>query len=127
MAGTITVKHLADRASIKPTQLRKILRQQFPRKDKGKNYSWQPDDPQIELILKAVKNQKVVGSNPTPATKEFEGHRVLSSVPFLLADPVSRHGAPSGARGGAAIEGIDKVGKMGYGCTYRNDIKPYKN
>ena len=52
----ITLKQLADRAGIKPTQLRKILRQRFPRENKGKAYEWQPDDPQIELILKCVSS-----------------------------------------------------------------------
>lgn len=69
MADTITVKQLADRAGIKRTQLRKILRQQFPRKDEGKNYGWQPDDPQIDLILKAVKSQK---ANTTQSAKPSE-------------------------------------------------------
>lgn len=54
----ITVKQLADKAGISPAKLRKILRTRFPRKEKGKNYGWQPGDPQIDLILKAVKNSK---------------------------------------------------------------------
>jgi len=54
----ITLKQLANRANVKPAVLRRILRSRFPRKDKRNNYRWQPNDPQIELILKAVKNSK---------------------------------------------------------------------
>ena len=75
MADTITVKQLADRAKIKPTTLRRILRSRFPRETKGKSYGWQPDDPQIELILEAVK----VNGNKTPTTKAEKSK--LKAVP----------------------------------------------
>jgi hypothetical protein len=68
----ITVKQLADKAGISPAKLRRILRARFPRKDKGKSYGWQPDDPQIELILKAVENHKTNTTQPKaekPKTK----------------------------------------------------------
>ena len=52
----ISVKQLADKAGIKPSALRRILRAEFPRKDKGKNYGFTPE--QAEAILKAVKNPK---------------------------------------------------------------------
>jgi hypothetical protein len=52
----ITVKQLADKAGIKPSALRRILRAEFPRKEKGKNYGFTPE--QAEAILKAVKNHK---------------------------------------------------------------------
>jgi hypothetical protein len=67
MADTITVKQLADRAGVKPPVLRRILRRQFPREAKGKSYSWQPDDPQSELILKAVNNHKAGATQPAEA------------------------------------------------------------
>ena len=54
----ITVKQLANQAGTDPRTLRRILRSQFPREEKGKAYEWQPDDPQIELIVKAVENHK---------------------------------------------------------------------
>jgi transcriptional regulator with XRE-family HTH domain len=65
----ITVKQLADRAGISPSRLRRILRTRFPRDTKGKLYNWQPDDPQIELILKAVKNHQAEATKPAEATK----------------------------------------------------------
>jgi hypothetical protein len=34
--------------------------------------SWQPDDPQIELILKAVKNHKANTPQPAEASKAEE-------------------------------------------------------
>jgi len=58
MTDTISVKQLANQAGTDPRTLRRILRSQFPRETKGKAYEWQHDDPQIELILKAVKNHK---------------------------------------------------------------------
>ena len=58
MAETITIKQLANRAGTDPRALRRILRSRFPREEKGKAYEWQPDDPQIELIIKAVENHK---------------------------------------------------------------------
>jgi hypothetical protein len=56
MADTITVKQLVDKVGIEGRTLRRILWSQFPRETKGKAWQWQPDDPLIELILKAVKN-----------------------------------------------------------------------
>ena len=56
MADTITVKQLAGKAGMEARVLRKLLRSQFPRQAKGKLYEWQPDDPQIDLILKAMGN-----------------------------------------------------------------------
>jgi hypothetical protein len=58
MTDTISVKQLANRAGTDPRTLRRILRSRFPREEKGKAYEWQPDDPQIELIIKAVENHK---------------------------------------------------------------------
>jgi DNA-binding transcriptional regulator YhcF (GntR family) len=52
----ISVKQLADKAGIKPSTLRRILRAEFPRKDKGKNYRFTSE--QAEAILKAVKDSK---------------------------------------------------------------------
>jgi len=63
----ITVKQLADRAGVKPSVLRRVLRSRFPRETKGKLYSWQPDDPQIELIIKAVKNHKAEATKSAEA------------------------------------------------------------
>jgi len=60
----ITVKQLANQAGVKPSVLRRVLRSRFPRETKGKSYSWQPDDPQIELILKAVNNHKASATQP---------------------------------------------------------------
>lgn len=65
----ITVKQLANRAGVKPAVLRRILRSRFPRENKGKAYEWQPDDPQIELILKAVENHKANATQPAKKTK----------------------------------------------------------
>lgn len=74
MADTISVKQLANRAGTDPRTLRRILRSQFPREAKGKAYEWQPDDPQIELILKAVENHKaekaVTKAVPKPKAKK---------------------------------------------------------
>lgn len=69
----ITVKQLADRASISPPKLRKILRTRFPRETKGKSYGWKPDDPQIDLILKAVKSQKTGKPKSKPKAKGETG------------------------------------------------------
>ena len=54
----ITVKQLANRVGVEARVLRRILRSRFSREAKGKVYEWQPDDPQIELILQAVENPK---------------------------------------------------------------------
>ena len=60
----ITVKQLADQAGVKPSVLRRVLRSRFPRETKHKTYSWQSDDPQIELILKAMNNHKASATQP---------------------------------------------------------------
>jgi hypothetical protein len=84
----ITVKQLADRAGVKPSVLRRILRSRFPRETKGKSYGWQPDDPQIELILKAVKNHK---AKPEPTEKK----PVTKAVPKPKAKKATKSESPS--------------------------------
>jgi hypothetical protein len=69
MADTITIKQLADRAGVEARVLRRVLRSQFPREAKGKLYEWQPDDPKIELILKAVGNHKAKPAEQPKAEK----------------------------------------------------------
>lgn len=72
MPDTITVKQLADKAGVEGRTLRRILRAQFPRETKGKTWEWQPDDPQIETILKAVADRKPKAeaqAKKTPANK----------------------------------------------------------
>jgi len=77
MADTITIKQLANRAGTDPRTLRRILRSQFPREEKGKAYEWQPDDPQIELIIKAVENHKA-----QTKTEKYKAEKpVLKAVP----------------------------------------------
>jgi hypothetical protein len=75
----ITLKQLADRANVKPPALRRILRSKFPRKDKGQNYRWEPNDPQIELILKAVKDSKAekpkLRAVPKPKAKRTKSEK----------------------------------------------------
>ena len=68
MVETITVKQLADKAGIEGRTLRRILRAQFPRETKGKTWEWQPDDPQIESILKAVADRKPKAETPAKKT-----------------------------------------------------------
>ncbi len=58
MPDTITVKQLAAQAGVEGRTLRRILRARFPRETKGKTWEWQPGDPQIESILKAVSGRK---------------------------------------------------------------------
>ena len=65
---TIGIKELAEKAKIKPTILRRVLRVKFPRANKGKAYEWQQGDPQIEQILKAVKDNHKP-ENPQPKAK----------------------------------------------------------
>lgn len=77
MVDTISVKQLANRAGTDPRTLRRILRSQFPREAKGKAYEWQPNDPQIELILKAVENHKA----QTNAEKYRAEKPVTKAVP----------------------------------------------
>lgn len=67
MADAITVKQLANQAGTDPRTLRRILRSQFPRETKGEAYEWQPDDPQIELIIRAVENYKTKPKAEKPA------------------------------------------------------------
>jgi hypothetical protein len=67
---TIGIKEVSDRAKVKPQILRRILRAKFPRTDKGKTYQWQQGDPQIELIIKAVKtNHKPQPEKPKAENK----------------------------------------------------------
>ncbi len=89
MADTITVKQLADQAGVKPPVLRRILRHQFPRETKGKTYSWQPDDLQIELILKAVYNHKAnaTQSAEAPKTEEPETEKPEAEKPATKPVP----------------------------------------
>jgi hypothetical protein len=63
---TIGIKELSKQAGIDPRILRRILRAKFPRADKGKAYEWQQGDPQIEQILKAVKNNHNKPVKPQP-------------------------------------------------------------
>ncbi len=58
MEDAITIKQLANQAGMEVRTLRRILRAKFPRKAKGKAYEWQVNDPQVDLILKAVANHK---------------------------------------------------------------------
>lgn len=51
----ITAKQLAEKAKVESTTLRRVLRQHFPRANKGKPYEWKPDDPEISRIIKKVK------------------------------------------------------------------------
>ena len=63
---TIGIKELAEKAKIKPTILRRVLRAKFPRANKGKAYTWQQGDQQIEQILKAVKDNPQKSTKPQP-------------------------------------------------------------
>lgn len=83
----ITIKQLADRAHVKPTTLRRILRSQFPRKNKGINYSWEKSDPQIELILKAVENHK---TNATQPVKKTEAPKAEKPKAVKTEKPVTK-------------------------------------
>lgn len=83
MAETITVKQLADKAGVEARVLRRILRSQFPREAKGKLYEWQPDDPQIELTLKAVASQKgkPKAEKPAKAKAKVQPKKQVASKP----------------------------------------------
>ena len=58
MADTITIKQLASEAGMEARILRRLLRDKFPRKTKGKAYEWQTNDPQVDLILQAANEHK---------------------------------------------------------------------
>ena len=58
MAGTITIKQLASKAGIEARVLRRLLRDKFPKKAKGKAYEWEANDPQVDLIFKAAADHK---------------------------------------------------------------------
>jgi len=69
---------------VKPAVLRRILRSRFPRKDKNQNYRWEPNDPQIELILETVKDSKAekpkaekskLRAVPKPKTKKTRAEK----------------------------------------------------
>jgi len=92
MADTITVKQLADRAGVKPAVLRRTIRSRFPRETKGKAYSWQPDDPQIELILKAVNNHKASATQPA---KKAEAPKAEKPVTKAVPKPVAKKATKS--------------------------------
>ena len=77
----ITVKQLANRAGVEARVLRRILRKQFPREAKGKSYEWQPDDPQIELILKAVKSNKAEKTEPKSEKPKVEEPKAKPEKP----------------------------------------------
>ncbi|MGD0794707.1 MAG: hypothetical protein ABR958_03825 [Dehalococcoidales bacterium] len=67
---TIGIKELSGRAKVKPQILRRVLRAKFPRAEKGKAYQWQQGDPQIEQILKAIKdNHKPQSEKPKAENK----------------------------------------------------------
>jgi len=77
----ITVKQLANRAEVEARVIRRILRSQFPREAKGKSYEWQPDDPQIELILKAVKSNKAEKTKPKSEKPKVEEPKAKPEKP----------------------------------------------
>ena len=84
MADTITVKQLANQAGIEARTLRRILRSQFPRETKGRAWEWQPDDPQIELILKTVKNNHKANSK-TPMKAQSKNTKTKKPTKVTLA------------------------------------------
>ncbi len=90
----ITVKQLADQAKIKPTVLRRILRTQFPREAKGKSYGWQPDDPQIELILKAVGNHKANATQPAKKTEAPKAEKTPKPKTKAVPKPKAKTAQP---------------------------------
>jgi predicted transcriptional regulator len=101
---TITVKQLAEKAGIPPASLRRILRARFPRVDKGKAYEWKPNDPQIELILKAAKNGHKPVKAEKKATKKTQPKvtkKAVKSVPMVatMSNPILHK--PTGEEPGA--------------------------
>jgi hypothetical protein len=53
-----SINNLASSRVVRTSRLSRIIHSRFPREVKGKVYGWQPDDPQIELSIKAVKELK---------------------------------------------------------------------
>jgi len=63
MAQLLTAKDLAEKAGIRPVELRKLLRKEFNRAGKTKvegnrlEYRFDPNDPIVKQIVDRVKNK----------------------------------------------------------------------
>ena len=102
----ITVKQLANRVGVEATVIRRILRSRFPRGAKGKVYEWQPDDPQIELILKAVANHKHAETTQKPKAEKPKAKIVKPEATKIEAPTHGKVilGKPDPITGGVPID-----------------------
>jgi hypothetical protein len=112
MADTITVKQLANRAGVEARVLRRILRSQFSREAKGKLYEWQPDDPQIELILKAVESHKVGKEKPEAEKPKPEKPKTQKAKATQPKGERPEYGKPDPTTGGVPIN-LSRIGTTG--------------
>lgn len=100
----ITVKQLANRVGIEARVIRRILRSRFPRGVKGKVYEWQPDDPQIELILKAVEKQRVDKTKPKTEKPKAEKPKAQKAKVIQPKGEKPEFGKPDPVTSGVPID-----------------------
>jgi len=102
----ITVKQLANRVGVEARVIRRILRSRFSREAKGKVYEWQPDDPQIELILKAVANHKHTETTQKPKAEKPKAKTVKPKATKVEAPTQGKVilGKPDPTTGGVPID-----------------------
>lgn len=109
----ITVKQLANRVGVEARVIRRILRSRFSREAKGKVYEWQPDDPQIELILKAVANHKHTETTQKPKAEKPKAKTVKPKATKVEAPTQGKVilGKPDPTTGGVPID-LDNLPKL---------------
>jgi len=85
MAGILTVKDLAEKAGISPTELRKLLRKEFNRTGKTKvegnrmEYRFDPNDPIVKKIMNRIKSQQVEKSKSrNPESRQNKGQETAN-------------------------------------------------
>ena len=105
--GKITVKEVASKAGVEPRVLRRLLRKSFGGGSR-KTYVWEPSDPQIDKIVKAVQ-----ASKEKPAEKPAE--KVTKTQP--ASKKVARGQKPAEKTAGnvppGAVEGeVDLTGEL---------------
>ena len=92
---TINLKQLSERAGVEPRTIRRILRAKFPRANKGKAYEWQQDDPQIEQILKAVKNNHKPAEKPQPEKPKAQNKATKTATKLVTHNGKKAVATPS--------------------------------
>jgi len=84
---TINLKQLSERAGVEPRTIRRILRAKFPRANK--------DDPQIEQILKAVKNNHKPAEKPQPEKPKAQNKATKTATKLVTHNGKKAVATPS--------------------------------